>query len=49
MTYDLPDNTPIRLVAVHKKTLKKYEIIVTFYEYKSLYKKKEYFYYAYQV
>lgn len=49
MTYQLPDNTPLRMVAIHKVSLKKYEKIVTFYQWRTLYKKNTYFYYAYQL
>lgn len=48
-TYKLPDFTPILMVAVHKVTLKRYEKQITAKEWRQLKKKKDFYYYAYQL
>lgn len=48
-TYELPDFTPLLMVAVHKVTLKRYEKKITAKEWRELKKKKEFNYYAYQM
>jgi hypothetical protein len=49
MKYELPDITPLKMVAVHKVTFKRYEKQITAKEWRQLKKKKEFYYYAYQV
>lgn len=49
MKHQLPDNTQLKMVAVHKQTLQRFDKIVTVAEWYSLKKKKEFYYYAYQL
>ena len=49
MRYELPDFTPLKMVAVHKVTFKRHEKIITAKEWRELKKKKEFYYYAYQI
>ena len=48
-THQLPDFTPLLMVAVHKVTFKRYEKKITAKEWRELKKKKEFNYYAYQI
>lgn len=45
----LPLNTPLRLVAVHKKTMISFEKRITMAEWIGFKKHKDYYYYTYQV
>lgn len=45
----LPLSINIKLVAVHKKTLQRFEKIITYQEWIDFKKHKDYYYYTYQL
>lgn len=47
--YALDPNTPLKLVATHKRTTKEFTKTITFHEWQTLTKHKDYYYKCYQV
>jgi uncharacterized protein YjlB len=47
--YELNSSTKLKMVAVNKETLEKFEKIITMDDWRNLQKNKKFYYYAYQI